>query len=140
VKTQPQDARVWPLIGLALLTGGVASAGVAQHGHNVFAVVTLVTLSIGVGCALFDEVRNQARRASGWTGSDTANALLLGLHAALALGAGQAGVLRAPLGSILFAAYAALCAYFIWHRRRTAVTADARVPRHGLTHTSPDTA
>ena len=123
MKTKAQDARVWPLIGLALLSGGVASAGVAQRGHNVFAVVTLVTLGVGVGCALFDEVRNQARRAAGWSGTDTANALLLGLHAALALGAGQAGVVHPPLGAVLGAAYAALCGYFVWHRRRTVVTA-----------------
>ena len=119
MKTETDGARVWPLIGLALLTGGVASAAVAQRGHNVFAVVTLITLSVGVGCALFDEVRSQARRHSGWSGSDTANVLLLGLHALLALGAGQAGVLVFPLGTILFTAYAGLCAYYV-RRRRTA--------------------
>ena len=123
METEPQDARVWPLIGLALLTGGVASAGVAQRGDNAFAVATLVLLSVGVGCALFDEVRNQARRASRWDGADTANALLLGLHAVLALGAGQAGVLHEPLGGVLCAAYAGLCGYFVLHRRRTVVTA-----------------
>ena len=64
VKTETPVARVWPLIGLALLTGGVASAGVAQGAHNAFAVVTLVLLSVGVGCALVDEVRSQARRAA----------------------------------------------------------------------------
>jgi hypothetical protein len=123
METDTQDARVWPLIGLALLTGGVASAGVAQRGHNLFAVVTLVTLSVGVGCALVDKVRNQARRPARWAGTDTANALLLALHAALAVAAGQAGVLHAPLGTILSAAYAGLCGYFVWHRRRATVTA-----------------
>ena len=108
---------MWPLVGLALLTGGVASAGVAQGAHNAFAVVTLVLLSVGVGCALVDEVRSQARRAARWSGTDTANTLLLALHAVLALAAGQAGVLQAPLGAVLCSAYAALAGYFAWRRR-----------------------
>ncbi len=123
MNTGTHDARVWPLIGLALLTGGVASAAVAQRGHNVFAGVTLVLLSVGVGCALADEVRNQARRAARWSGSDTAATLLLAFHAVLPVAAGQAGVLHPPLGPVLCTAYAGLCGYFVWRRRRTLVAA-----------------
>jgi hypothetical protein len=123
VETGTPAARVWPLIGLALLTGGVAGAAVAQRGHNLVAGVTLVLLSVGVGCALADEVRSQARRAARWSGSDTAAALLLASHAVLALAAGQAEVLHAPLGTVLCTAYAGLCGYFVWRRRRTPVPA-----------------
>jgi hypothetical protein len=115
-----QHAKTGPVIGLALLTGGTAGAAVSERGHSGFAALALLLLAGGVGCALVDEVRRQARRHAGWNRADTATALMLGLYAALALTA-TLGVVNLPgqaIGTLLSTGYAALCGYYVWRRRR----------------------
>ena len=117
-------ARVGTVGGLALLTGGTAVAAVAGDTHSISASITLGVLAAGMGHALLDEIRRQATRgpAGGWVVQDTVNAALLGGWAAIALvttvlhpGPIQ---LRA-VGAALTVGYAAVCAYFVWLRRRT---------------------
>jgi protein-S-isoprenylcysteine O-methyltransferase Ste14 len=124
-----QHARIGPVVGLALLAGGTAGAAVSERGHSSWAVLTLVLLAFGVGCALVDEVRKQARRNARWNRTDTANAVLLGGYAAVALAATLVGVVRLPdqvVGALLAVAYAGLCGYFVWRRRRAVAPAGAR--------------
>ncbi len=121
-------ARVGTVGGLALLTGGTAVAAVPGDAHSIFASITLGLLAAGMGHALLDELRRQASRgpAAGWVVQDTVNAALLGGWAIAALvttviypGPVQ---LRA-VGAALTVGYAAVCAYFVWLRRRAVRTA-----------------
>ncbi len=114
-------ARIGPVVGLALLTGGTAGAAVSEGSRAGYAAFGLLLLTLGVGCALVDEVRRQARRHATWTRTDTVNAALLGGYAAVTLTGTVFGVLRLPeqvLGLLLSVAYGVLCGYFVWRRRQ----------------------
>jgi hypothetical protein len=116
-------ARVGTVSGLALLTGGTAVAAVAGGAHSVFATILLGMLAAGMGHALLDEIRRQARRRSAavWGRHDTVNAVLLGLWAAGALSATLLAVVPPAVrvvGLTLFLGYALSCAYFVVERRR----------------------
>ncbi len=121
-------ARVGTVGGLALLTGGTAVAAVTGEVHSVFASVTLGVLAAGMGHALLDEIRRQATRApaGGWVVQDTVNAALLGGWAVAALVMTvlyPAPVQLRAVVAALTVGYAAVCAYFIWLRRRAVLTA-----------------
>jgi hypothetical protein len=109
--------------GLALLAGGTAVAAVAGGGHSIFATVLLGMLAAGLGHALVDETRRQARRrsAGGWATQDTINTALLAAWAVGALTgtllAVAPGLRAVELGLAL--AYAMLCSYFVVERCRT---------------------
>lgn len=120
-------ARVGTVGGLALLTGGTAVAAVAGDVHSIFASVTLGLLAAGMGHALLDETRRQATRgpAGGWVVQDTVNAALLGSWAVAALVTTvlYPGPVRLrAVGAALTVGYAAVCAYFVWLRRRAVLT------------------
>ncbi len=124
-------ARIGTVSGLALLAGGTAIAAVAGSARSVFATALLGLLTLGMGHALLDEIRRQARRrtAGGWAVHDTVNAVLLAGCAGGALI--TAGLVVTPVtvravGLTLSLGYAASCAYFVRERRR-AITADVRV-------------
>ena len=120
-------ARIGTVSGLALLAGGTAIAAVAGGAHSIFATTLLGMLAVGMGHALLDEIRRQARRRSvtGWAAQDTVNTVLL---ASWATGALSATVLAvAPptvraVGLLLSLGYALSCAYFVVERRRTITT------------------
>ena len=117
-------ARVGTVSGLALLAGGTAVAAVTGGAHSVFATILLGMLAAGMGHALLDEIRRQARRRSAavWGRHDTVNAVLLGLWAAGALSATLLAVAPAAVrvvGLVLSLGYALSCAYFVVERRRT---------------------
>jgi hypothetical protein len=127
-----RSARIGTVSGLALLTGGTAIAAVAGGAHSIFATVLLGLLTIGMGHALLDEIRRQARRKApgGWAPRDTINAVLLAGWSAVALittvlAAGPAPV-RA-VGLSLSLGYAASCGYFVVQRRRAAAAAAVSV-------------
>lgn len=129
-------ARVGTVGGLALLTGGTAVAAVAGDAHSVVASLTLGMLAAGMGHALLDEIRRQATRgpAGGWVVQDTVNAALLGGWAVAALVTTLLYPGPVPLravGAALAVGYAAVCAYFVWLRRRAVRTA-------GRPATTPD--
>jgi hypothetical protein len=118
-----RSARIGTVSGLALLTGGTAIAAVAGGAHSIFATVLLGMLAVGMGHALFEEIRRQARRQSpgGWAARDTINTVLLASWSAVALittvlAAGPTPV-RA-VGLSLSLGYATSCGYFVVHRRR----------------------
>jgi len=118
-----RKTRVGTVSGLALLVGGTAVAAVAGETHSVFATVLLGLLACGMGHALLDETRRQARRQSldGWATHDTINTALLGAWAGGAL---IATVQATPLhlrvvGLALTFAYAVVCGYFVVERCRT---------------------
>lgn len=119
-----RKARVGTVSGLALLAGGTAVAAVAGGSHSIFATLLLGMLAVGMGHALLDETRRQARRLSvgGWAAQDTVNTALL---AAWAAGALIATVLVvAPMqvrivGLALTLGYAVVCGYFVVERCRT---------------------
>jgi hypothetical protein len=123
--------------GLALLAGGTAVAAVAGGAHSVFATILLTMLALGMGHALLDEIRRQARRRSApvWARRDTLNAVLLGAWASGALIvsvlAAAAPVAVRTVGLTLSLAYALSCAHFVLERRRTiaVVSGAARQPR-----------
>lgn len=143
VVEERRSARVGTVSGLALLAGGTAVASAAGDTHSIFATVLLATLALGMGHALLDEIRRQARRrsASGWVTHDTINAVLLACWAVGALITSLLTVAPAPvrfLGGGLFVAYALCCAHFVVERRRTVVALGktaGRVP----TSAEPDT-
>lgn len=130
-------ARIGTVSGLALLAGGTAVAAVAGGHHSIFATLLLSLLAAGMGHALLEEIRRQARRRSfgGWAGCDTANAVLL---AAWAGGSAIASVVAAcpmlvrAVGLTVALGYAAICTYFVRERRRSiaraAAAADHEVP------------
>jgi len=117
-------ARIGTVSGLALLTGGTAVAAVAGDAHSIFATVLLGMLAVGLGHALLDEIRRQARRnsATGWAAHDTVNTLLL---AAWSVGALTATILAAAparvraVSLLLSVGYALSCGYLVVERRRT---------------------
>ena len=117
-------ARIGTVSGLALLTGGTAVAAVAGDAHSIFATVLLGMLAVGLGHALLDEIRRQARRSSvtGWAAHDTVNTLLL---AAWSVGALTATILAAAparvraVSLLLSVGYALSCGYLVVERRRT---------------------
>jgi hypothetical protein len=118
-----RSARIGTVSGLALLVGGTAVAAVAGGAHSIFATLLLGLLAVGMGHALLDEIRRQARRESpgGWANHDTINAALL---ATWAIGALIATVLAVhpttvrAVGLTLSLAYAVSCAHFVLERRR----------------------
>jgi hypothetical protein len=119
-----RGARVGTVSGLALLLGGTAVAAVAGGAHSIFATILLGMLAVGMGHALLEEIRRQARRrsAGGWAAQDTINTVLLacwsaGALIATALAAGPPQV-RA-VGLALSLGYAVSCGYFVVERRRT---------------------
>jgi hypothetical protein len=122
-----RSARVGTVSGLALLAGGTAVATVAGGAHSVFATILLGMLATGMGHALLDEIRRQARRRSvrGWATQDTVNTALLAGWAAGAL-IGTVLVVAPPsvraVGLGLALGYALSCAYFVVERRRTITT------------------
>ena len=136
--SERRAARVGTVGGLALLTGGTAVAAVAGGTHSVFATILLGMLTAGMGHALLDEIRRQARRgsATGWAPSDTINAVLLGSWAAGALTAtvviAMPVALRA-VGVLLFLGYALSSAAFVVERRRSIIRSGAGLvhDRHG---------
>jgi hypothetical protein len=119
-----RSARVGTVSGLALLAGGTAVAAVAGGAHSIFATALLGMLAVGMGHALLDETRRQARRQTigGWARQDTVNTALL---AAWASGALLTTVLAvAPVhvrvvGLVLALGYAVICGYFVVERCRT---------------------
>lgn len=139
VVEERRAARVGTVSGLALLVGGTAAAAVTGGTHSVFATIMLGLLTAGMGHALLDEIRRQARRGSahGWARHDTVNTLLLASWSVGALVA--AGLLVAPVavravGLTLSLGYAVSCAYFVIERRRTIMTSG------GTANPSPSTA
>lgn len=124
--TTTQRAKLGPVIGLALLAGGTATAAVSERGHSAVAVFTLFLLAIGVACALVDEVRRQAGRAGGWHRTDTLGVLLLGGTGVVALAATNLVTVHWPiqaLGNLLAIVYVSLSGFYAWRRRRAASTA-----------------
>lgn len=126
-----RGARIGTVSGLALLTGSTAVAAAAGGAHSIFATILLGMLAIGMGHALLDEIRRQARRRSrtGWVGRDTANAVLLATWSAGALITTVLAVHPAAVqavGLVLSLGYALCCGYFVMERRR-AVAASAPV-------------
>lgn len=122
-----RSARVGTVSGLALLAGGTAVAAVAGGSRSVFASIMLGLLAAGMGHALLDEIRRQARRRStaGWARHDTINAVLLASWSAGALVIAGLPVAPVPVravGLVLSVGYAAACSYFVVERRRTAMT------------------
>ncbi len=122
-----RSARVGTVSGLALLAGGTAVAAAAGGAHSIFATVLLGMLAAGMGHALLDEIRRQARRrsAAGWMRHDTINTVLLGSWSAAALGTTALAVAPVPVrvvGLALSFGYALSCAYFVVERRRTVTT------------------
>jgi hypothetical protein len=120
-------ARIGTVSGLALLAGGTAIAAVAGGAHSVFATLLLGLLATGMGHALLDEIRRQARRrsAGGWAAHDTANTVLLASWAGGALiltVLAVAPVTVRAVGLTLSLGYAVSCAYFVIERRRTIAT------------------
>jgi hypothetical protein len=118
-----RSARVGTVSGLALLAGGTAVAAVAGGAHSIFATILLGMLAAGMGHALMEEIRRQARRSTaGWAAHDTVNAVLLAGWAAGALAATilavHPGTVRA-VGLLLSLGYAMSSAYFVVERRRT---------------------
>jgi hypothetical protein len=117
-----RGARIGTVSGLALLVGGTAVAAVAGGTHSIFATVLLGLLALGMGHALLEEIRRQARRESpdGWAGRDTINAMLLAIWAVGALIATVLAVhpmtVRA-VGLTLSLGYAVSCAHFVMERR-----------------------
>ena len=131
-----RKARVGTVSGLALLAGGTAVAAVAGGRHSIFATILLGMLTIGMGHALLDEIRRQARRrsAGGWAGQDTVNTVLL---ASWSAGALLATVLAVTPMHVRYVAagltmgYALICGYFVVERHRTiAQTAPAPEVAH----------
>ena len=117
-------ARVGTVSGLALLLGGTAVAAVAGGAHSIFATVLLGLLTVGLGHALLEEIRRQARRRSpgGWAAQDTINTVLLACWSAVALITTVLAVSPPPVravGLILSLGYAVSCGYFVVQRRRT---------------------
>jgi hypothetical protein len=118
-----RSARVGTVSGLALLAGGTALAAVTGGRHSAFATALLAMLAAGMGHALLDESRRQARRrsAGGWAAQDTINTALLAMWAAGSL----AGTLLTVAGKVravelaLAVAYAGICGYFVVERCRT---------------------
>jgi hypothetical protein len=124
-------ARIGTVSGLALLGGGTAVAAVAGSARSVFATVLLGLLAVGMGHALLDEIRRQARRrsAAGWAAHDTANMVLLAGWAGAALIITILAVAPATVravGLALSLGYAASCAYFVFERRRAITTPAVR--------------
>ena len=122
-----RKARVGTVSGLALLAGGTAVAAVAGGAHSVFATLLLGMLALGMGHALLDEIRRQARRRTrgGWAVQDTINTALLACWAVGALTATVLAVMPATVravGALLTLGYAVSCAYFVRERRRTITT------------------
>jgi hypothetical protein len=127
-----RSARVGTVSGLALLAGGTAVATVAGGAHSVFATILLGMLATGMGHALLEEIRRQARRGSarGWATQDTVNTVLLAGWSAGALIGTVLAAAPAPLRAVglgLALGYALTCAYFVVERRRT-ITAIAAGP------------
>jgi len=128
-------ARIGTVSGLALLVGGTAVAAAAGGARSVFATILLGLLALGMTHALLDEIRRQARRSVGaWIAHDTANTVLLGIWAGVALItsvlAPAPAAVRA-VGLTLSLGYAVSCAYFVIERRRTITmtrTVTAAVP------------
>jgi hypothetical protein len=124
VVEERRGARTGTVSGLALLAGGTAVAAVAGGAHSVFATVLLGMLATGMGHALLEETRRQARRrsAGGWARQDTVNAALL---AAWSAGALTATILAAAspqvraVGAGLTIGYAAICGHFVVERCRS---------------------
>ena len=117
-------ARVGTVSGLALLAGSTAVAAVAGGAHSIFATIMLGLLAAGMGHALLDEIRRQARRRSapGWARHDTVNTVLLASWAAGALIAAASVVTPTAVRAVglgLSLAYALCCACFVVERRRT---------------------
>lgn len=114
-------ARVGTVGGLALLAGGTAIGSVAGGTHSVLTTVALGLLAVGMGHALLDETRRQARRVTGgWAAEDIVNAVLLGAWAVGTLAVALLPVtplVRAVAGA-LTVAYALICGSFIRQRRR----------------------
>ncbi len=140
-------ARVATVSGLALLAGGTAVATVTGGTHSIFATILLGLLTAGMGHALLDEIRRQARRrsASGWTRHDTINTVLLASWAAGALTVAALTAVPAAVRAVSLAlavGYTLCCASFAVERRRTIMmigqTASTSPPAAGSgTHTSP---
>jgi hypothetical protein len=119
-------ARIGTVSGLALLAGGTAVAAVAGGAHSIFATILLGMLAAGMGHALVDEIRRQARRESpGWASHDTINT---GLLATWSVGTLIAAVLAVhtpsvrAVGLTLSLGYALSCAHFVLERRHTIAT------------------
>ena len=125
-----RSARAGTVSGLALLAGGTAVATVAGGAHSVFATILLGMLATGMGHALLEEIRRQARRRSvrGWATQDTVNTVLLAGWSAGALIGTVLAVAPAPVRAVglgLALGYALSCAYFVVERRRTITTIGA---------------
>ena len=126
-------ARVGTVSGLALLTGATAVAAVAGGRHSIFATLLLGVLALGMGHALLDELRRQARRrsAGGWAGQDTANTVLLASWTLFALLtsvlAGAPTHVRAVAAGLTLG-YAFTCGYFVVERRRTITRTPVPMP------------
>jgi hypothetical protein len=116
-------ARIGTVSGLALLAGGTALAAAAGPARSAFATVLLGLLAAGMGHALLDEIRRQARRSADcWTAHDTANTVLLASWAGGALIATALAVTPATVravGLTLSLGYAVSCGYFVIERRRS---------------------
>lgn len=130
-----RSARVGTVSGLALLAGGTAVAAVAGGSRSVFASILLGLLAAGMGHALLDEIRRQARRRStgGWAWRDSVNAILLASWAAGALVMAVPAVASPPVravGFVLSLGYALICWYFVVERRRTTMTAGTAPAAH----------
>jgi hypothetical protein len=128
-----RTARTGTVSGLALLTGGTAVAALAGGHHSIFATILLGLLTLGMGHALLDEIRRQARRgpAAGWAVQDTLNTALLAGWALTALIASALTATPANVRAVCAAlaiGYAVTCGYFVAERRRT-IRRTPAVPR-----------
>jgi hypothetical protein len=139
-----RSARIGTVSGLALLAGGTAVAAVAGGAHSIFSTALLGLLAAGMGHALLDEIRRQARRRSvgGWAVRDTVNTVLLACWAAGALIATILAVAPATVravGLALSLGYAVSCGYFVLERRRTITIIGATaLPPQSDTQVVPD--
>jgi hypothetical protein len=118
-----RSARVGTVSGLALLTGGTAVAAVAGGAHSIFATILLGLLAVGMGHALLDEIRRQARRHTpgAWATQDTINTALLACWSTAALittAFAACSIQVRAVGLTLSLGYAVSCGHFVRERRR----------------------
>ena len=122
----PIEGRVSRVVVFGLLAAGWG-AGLFENVTDTWSTVTRFLLTTAATSILVWELTSQARRgardtAIRWSGSDTANAAVLGGYAALLTAAmtfGHPAQHERTSGTAFVSLYLALAAYFVWLRRRT---------------------